>query len=419
MKIPGKKFLFDILTFCLVITLLELFLTIVCFFSPMVNVLLTMDSISPSVPDERLGHRPNPALPGHDDKGFRNASVPDEAKIVALGDSQTYGDGVFWQDAWPSKLEELSGDTVYSMAFGGYGPAHSLILWEEAALFNPRIYIEAFYSGNDLFDSFNLVYNLGQLPELKTANKEIELEIREMEKAESVAQHVSNLYKMGKNKKGTLGYYLSLGDDFFSSHSNIYVLLRRAKRELFRLIESGKTESDWGKARTFAEENSDYCQAFEDGPFKTIFTPDYRLTALDLEDRRIAEGYRISLEAIKRMNELALQQERQFLVVLIPTKELVFKELIRNPSEKHLALIRNEELLWKKAKEFFRAHDIDFVDGLAAFREMLSQGIQPYLVSHDGHPNEYGHYAIAGLIYTKLLKNRGDGEAGIRGFQDE
>ena len=33
---------------------------------------------------------PNPEFPGHDKNGFRNKSVPNQADIVCLGDSQTY-----------------------------------------------------------------------------------------------------------------------------------------------------------------------------------------------------------------------------------------------------------------------------------------------------------------------------------------
>lgn len=64
------------------------------------------------------------------------------------------------------------------------------------------------------------------------------------------------------------------------------------------------------------------------------------------------------------MNKLAVQQKKQFVVVLIPTKELVFKELVQDPSPNYRALIRNEEQLWKTTKEYLKMHDIDFVDTL-------------------------------------------------------
>lgn len=146
-------------------------LGLLAFVSPRVDRLLTSprtpNAIPHSVPDARLVLRPNPTYPGHDRKGFRNLKVPAKTHIVALGDSQTYGHGVEPEDAWPRQLESMTGKKVYSMAWGGYGPTHSLVMWDEAIALSPKIVIEAFYAGNDLFDSFNHVYNQGQLPELK------------------------------------------------------------------------------------------------------------------------------------------------------------------------------------------------------------------------------------------------------------
>jgi lysophospholipase L1-like esterase len=402
MKITRKTLFFSFLTFCLVIAFLESFLTVASVVSPRLNKLLSLSIISHTIPDERLGHRPNPELPGHDSKGFRNISVPNEAKIVAFGDSQTYGTGVDSQNAWPRQLEQLSGYTVYSMAYGGYGPVHSLILWEEASIFKPEIYIEAFYSGNDLFDSFDIVYNRGQMPYLKTSNKDAKLNIRKKEKVESIAQHVSRMYGMGKDKTETSRWSVSFIKKFLSSHLRLYGLARQVKRELFETIQA----VDRCYAIKFAEINSDYCQVFENEQFRTIFTSEYRLSALDLEDSRIAEGFRISLEAINRMSKLAEQQKKQFVIVLIPTKELVFKELVQDPTPNYRALIRNEEQLWKITREFLVMHDIDFVDARPSLQDQLNRGIQPYKKNHDGHPNKYGHQAIAKLLYTKIIEKQ-------------
>ena len=58
------------------------------------------------------------------------------------------------------------------MAVGGYGPAHSTVLWEDALNLKPAIVIEALYRGNDFYDSFRLVYDLEQLPELRAQDEE-------------------------------------------------------------------------------------------------------------------------------------------------------------------------------------------------------------------------------------------------------
>jgi hypothetical protein len=87
---------------------------------------------------------------------------------------------------------------------------------------------------------------------------------------------------------------------------------------------------------------------------------------------------------------------------LIPTKELVFKDIARIPATSYRTLIENEERLWKATKEFLVNNNIYFVDALPALRNQLNSGVQPYKVSHDGHPNNFGHQAIARLLHTEL-----------------
>lgn len=93
---------------------------------------------------------------------------------------------------------------------------------------------------------------------------------------------------------------------------------------LYKAASSSKSD-DWQKARQFAAAHADYCQVFESDKLKTIFTSEYRLSALDLNDVRIAEGHQIALRVIKRMNESATSGNIQYIVALIPTKELVFR----------------------------------------------------------------------------------------------
>jgi hypothetical protein len=84
------------------------------------------------------------------------------------------------------------------MAFGGYGPPHSLVLWDEAVALSPEIVVEAFYLGNDLFDAFDPVYDKGQLPELKSADPAVQDRIRAAERSGSLAERVNELLYMGK-----------------------------------------------------------------------------------------------------------------------------------------------------------------------------------------------------------------------------
>src|SRR6266849_719985 len=69
--------------------------------------------------DPKLGKRIAPNAPGHDAHGFRNASVPNHADVVTLGDSQTWGQNVETNEAWPQVLGRLSGMSLYNMGMDG------------------------------------------------------------------------------------------------------------------------------------------------------------------------------------------------------------------------------------------------------------------------------------------------------------
>jgi len=90
-----------------------------------------MDYLLPErVPDDRLGFRVASYSGHHDAWGFRNRGVPEQVDIVTIGDLQTYGWASRWRGAWPTRLEERGGVSVYNMAMGGFGPGQYLTLME-------------------------------------------------------------------------------------------------------------------------------------------------------------------------------------------------------------------------------------------------------------------------------------------------
>lgn len=378
-----RNLFFALVTGALVIVIIELSLSLLAGASTTVYWLVSSTG-NDSVPDNQLGHRPNPNFLGHDENGFRNERVPAKVEIVALGDSQTYGLGVESKDAWPRRLEALTGTSVYSMAYGGYGPGHSLILLDEAIKLKPKVIIEGLYSGNDLYDSFNLVYNEHQLSELKSLDPKIRASVNEREKSERIAEHAGRLI----SNEGAL-------QDYLARNSKTYGLLKRLWTET--KLRWRDSDTEWVFLKTFAKRRPAYMQAFEDQELRTVFTPQYRLSALNLADPRIQEGRRLALEAIKLMSERAHSHGIQFLVLLIPTKELVFSEVAADSSASYRALVENERQFWATTKEFLDNHRIEYRDALPALREPLSTGIQPYPISTDGHPNKAGHSAIAEL----------------------
>ncbi len=155
----GRKLLLVAGGLCAGLLLAELGLQLASrFLPPKMDLLRRPPPVTLS--DPRLGTRPNPEFRDRDAAGFRNTAVPSEAFVVAMGDSQTYGTGVDRAENWPHQLQSLTGRSVYGISCGGWGPTQSLLLVDRALALRPRLVVEAFYAGNDLFDSFEKALNV-------------------------------------------------------------------------------------------------------------------------------------------------------------------------------------------------------------------------------------------------------------------
>lgn len=396
-----KKIIFASITLILSLVVTDLLLHAAAFVSPRVNEVLSV--VAKYIPDERLGHRPNPAYPDHDENGFRNPKVPETAHIVTLGDSQTYGNGVEANQAWPGILEALTGHSVYNMAFGGWGPVHSLLLWDQAAAMKPEIVIEGLYSGNDLYDSYQMVYTRGVLPELKLDDTNLTDVSVQVEESRPINERISAAASSGKTTSRLEKFRKSL-KPWFTEHSKVYGLLWRTKYELSRVRDKNRDDEDrWQKAQARAAQHPSKFQAFSSQSSRTIFESEYRLTALNLDDPAIQKGQRVALKAIHRLHQLASRDGIRFIVLLIPTKELVFSRQAKEitvPS--YHTLVRNELLFWEETKLFLESHSIEYMDTLQSLQAKLETGFQPYRITRNGHPNEHGYRAIAHAIHSYL-----------------
>jgi len=398
----AKNIIFASITVILSLVVADLILHVAAFVSPRANEVMSI--VAKYAPDERLGHRPNPGYPGHDENGFRNLRVPQTADIVALGDSQTYGTGVESEEAWPRVLESLDGRFVYSIAFGGYGPLQSLLLWDIAASLKPQVVIEGMYAGNDLYDSFSMVYGKkGKLPERKTNDSSLLKIIAQAEKSRPLNKIVQKNYRVGKTVSKFEKFRKNV-KAWIVEHSKVYALYRRARYELLRLEEEQRSdEEQWQKAKAYAAKHPQYAHAFSSESAQTVLTPKFRLSALNLNDPRIREGQRIAYEAILQLHQSVTRNGARFIVLLIPTKELVFGEQAKDMAvPEYHRLVQQERQFWQETKSFLDEHAIEYIDALAPLQQQLETGIQPYAVSDDGHPNAHGHRAIAGQIHSYL-----------------
>lgn len=394
----GRTILFVGMAVIAVGGMLEGLLHGLCLVSDRIDNLLSPNlgsQIHLDVPDERLRSRPNPEHPDHDRWGFRNASLPDRATIVAMGDSQTYGMGVRRDEAWPQQLEKLSGHRTYNLAFGGYGPTQSLLLFEEALSLQPRLIIAAFYSGNDLFDCYATLYDRGQLKELRSSDQATLEVIDQWEAKEPLAETVERAFEgFRAPQRGVLRLLLS-------QYSRTYGLIRAA-------VLAWPRAPEWGSIRDRAESSGGEQLAFEVGELRTVLQPKYRLLGLNLDDPRIREGHRVALAALEAMDRRARDTEVRFLVLLIPTKELVFYELAERDGDQlndaYRVLTQNEQQMWRETRGYLRDRGIPFADLLPALRASLDRGDQPYPITMDGHLDATGQRVAAELVRDYLLE---------------
>jgi lysophospholipase L1-like esterase len=113
----------------------------------------------------------------HDILGFRNYRVPNVADVVAIGDSQTYGNNAAIEENWPNQIRRLLGHRhpeVYCMATGGWSAVQYLNMFRHATALRPRVIVVAYYTGNDPDEAVSVAYSTDDWVELRPA-KEIDI----------------------------------------------------------------------------------------------------------------------------------------------------------------------------------------------------------------------------------------------------
>lgn len=393
------------------------------------------------VADKTLGHRPNRKFPGHDKRGFKNASALDQAEIVVVGDSQTYGPKISMEKTWTSQLALLSGKKVYQMAFGGYGPGHYLQLLDEAYELKPKVIVAALYFGNDILDSYWHIHRV-KPPEIQRIvdggildkiaveglSKSDAMEIADMEERDP--EHARHTYldcqgyreipdpnlqrvtelkllpKVHTQKRTSVAAVQAPENLTFNKW-----LLRYSN--LYRLVNLRLNAFSSARASTIEKPIKPYgppfCLDFNEGNIKTVLSPSFRLLTLTPEDPRVREGERLSIDSFKYMGKVLKEKNISFAVVFIPNKELVFKKNVLNTNvlksldTSHLSLVwKYEGEMRERISSSLHAAGIQVIDALPGLVDSLDKGINPYYEDADGHPSEKGNEVIVQALLAGL-----------------
>ena len=128
-----------------------------------------------------------------------------------------------------------------------------------------------------------------------------------------------------------------------SEHVRLYGLLRALKERLTPApvtpLLSRKLET---AAQAVTPKVAHLASVFDGGEWRTILTAPYRNRVLDDRDPRIRAGFDVAREAVNRMAQRCKAERVEFLVVLIPTKEMAFYQ--------HVARILPRTRIWRNSR---------------------------------------------------------------------
>lgn len=342
------------------------------------------------VPDPILGWVPSPsAMAGFDQWGFRNRKVPQSVDIVAVGDSHTYGNTARMIDSWPYVIQRATGRSVYNMGMGGYGPNQYYYLSKTKVFsLKAKVLLWGLYMGDDFDNAYEITYGRDYWAYLRELPKQqVEADITEAPETDTWDKRIRV---------------------WLSRHSIVYQLV-------FHAGFSGRVAGEM-QIRNAAQLYPGAATALilPDKNILEAFRPKRLLAGLDQQDPRIREGMRITFKLIKEMNDYCRQNQIQFAVVVIPTKEMVFSDYFEhNPSlpldDVIVKLTANEHLAEAEMFQFFKENNIGFVFPLAALQKAAGESLYARTAA-DMHPNRNG-YRVIGESAADYLKNSQNGQS--------
>jgi hypothetical protein len=151
-----------------------------------------------------------------------------------------------------------------------------------------------------------------------------------------------------------------------------------------------------------------YGLVYDTGGVQTILTTSYRLAYEDRREPRVLEGIRITKDMLLRIQSRTNAAHVKLIVLLIPTKELVYSKIISARNElddTYRALVQMETQNREEMRGFCTDHAIQVADALPALQDAADRNQAIYQASSDGHPQANGYALIAGTV-NAALNNR-------------
>ena len=365
------------------------------------NVTVTFPDTQELLDDPLLGKRTPPNAAGHDARGWRNESVLEQADIVAIGDSQTWGVNASLAETYPSVLSDLSGYSVYNMAQGSYGAVQYRILAERAIELSPQLVVIGMYFGNDFADAYSIVYGDYAYQALRDPSFDLSAvsqTIAERAQALLPDELTSINQPPAKSNSGDLSLWERM-------QSETYIGKFLTGLGVFKTLDTGESQRQIDLNKLKVEAFPESLGYYHKDNIQTFFTPAYRQLVVDTRSPIIQEGIRLSKKEYAEIRDLLTTSNIELLIVLIPTKESVFAPSLESLSDSYSLLVEQEAQIRSEMIAFFDENDIAYLDTLSALQQALKDGILIYPTTFDGHPTGNGYRVIAEVINGYILEN--------------
>lgn len=275
--------------------------------------------------------------------GLRDEAFEGAFDIAAIGDSFTFGFGVEEPEAWPARLENISGLRVANLGWAGWSSyVYPTTIKRYAIPLQTRIWVWAFFM-NDLTESAG----------------------------------AAAFIESGRQDFKTFNYQ----EPPFPFNLKSFGAMMAFANPDYRLLPGSGDK------------------LFDNGEWQMLLSR-YAWINSDPSNPDVQRGWELTEAALAEAQQLAAQHDARILLVFVPAREHVYWPVIRD----EMTGVNVEQLDSAAARLAQMADDseIAFFNLLPGFRAEAEQGHMLYFPA-DGHWNPAGHELAARLIYERLL----------------
>ncbi len=300
---------------------------------------------------------------GFRDKEF-DAKDSASFRIVGLGDSYTFGNGVRMEETYLRKLEGVLPDfkglktDILNCGVPAYSPWQIVQLQKTLATeLRPNLVTFGFFVGNDFTESIELFDEQNE-PTIRVENGWL-VSRKSNDEEKNFLRRVT----------GPIRYFLS-------TRSHLYVFLRNRSSQL--IAKAGLQ------------------------PLNLL--PDFCETEYS---ERMNRGWNTTQSIMLEAAETAKVHHHRLVVIILPTSYQVYPEIW----DKYISGMKINPLLYdldkpqRILKEFFTQHNIEFVDALPILRKEAAGPLLFFPI--DGHLTAEGHKVVANAVRDYLRSTPG------------